>query len=221
MAHPEKLSFTQDTTETSPGKREAVGALRIAADGRKFRYSKNGPFPLRAADAVTESGSKAARSNQNLVAGSGSLGDRVVSVFSSEEGIAENAYEDGYLQVVFGPGEGNQYRILANTGCPAGKETVLTLAEPLRANIEATSLATFIPSPWCGVVSVHGDGGRIVGVSPCDVPSGHYFFAQTGGVACVRTTKGFCPDRLGAITVETLKLAVVGDDIRPCLLGID
>ena len=41
-----KLSFTQDVGETSPAKREAVGALRITADGRKFRYAKAGSAAL-------------------------------------------------------------------------------------------------------------------------------------------------------------------------------
>ena len=48
MAQPMKLSFTQDVTETSPAKREAVGALRITADGRKFRYAKAGAAALAA-----------------------------------------------------------------------------------------------------------------------------------------------------------------------------
>lgn len=112
------------------------------------------------------------------------VGDRVVSIVVGATAVAENAYEDGYLQIASGDGGGRQYRILSNTACPAGGTVILTLAEPLRAALTAASAASLVPSPWCGVAASATEENLPAGVAPCDVPAGHYFFAQTGGVAC-------------------------------------
>jgi len=182
MAQPMKLSFTQDVGETSPAKREAVGALRITADGRKFRYAKAGSSPVPAGSLVMAPAAVAAHTGR--AATPSAVGDRVVSLVVGAAPVAENAYEDGYLQVAANDGGGRQHRILSNTACPAGGTTVLTLAEPVRAALTAASVVSLIPSPWCGAAVSASEENLPAGVAVCDVPAGHYFFAQTGGVAC-------------------------------------
>jgi hypothetical protein len=182
MAQPMKLSFTQDVSETSLAKREAIGALRITADGRKFRYAKAGPAAL-AAGAMGLA--PAAEANHiNLAATPASIGDRVLSVTVGASAVAENAYEDGFLQATETNGCGRQYRILSNTACAAGRTVVLTLAEGLRTALTTASKLSLVPSPWCGVTASATEENLPAGVTPCDVPAGHYYFAQTGGVAC-------------------------------------
>ncbi|WP_428562103.1 MAG: hypothetical protein ACP59X_20525 [Solidesulfovibrio sp. DCME] len=182
MAQPMKLSFTQDVTETSPAKREAVGALRITADGRKFRYAKAGSTAISAGSLGMAPA--AVSSHQNLAATPAAVGDRVLSLTVGATAVAENAYEDGYLQVADAAGKGRQCRILSNTACAAGGTVVLTLAEPLRVALTTASKVSLVPSPWGGVAASATEENLPVGVAPCDVPAGHYFFAQTGGVAC-------------------------------------
>jgi hypothetical protein len=177
-----KLSFTQDVTETSPAKREAIGALRITADGRKFRYAKAGGTAMSAGSLGMAPAAVAA--HQNLSATPAAIGDRVLSLTVGAAAVAENAYEDGYLQVAEAAGKGRQCRILSNTACAAGGTVVLTLAEPLRTALTTTSKVSLVPSPWGGVAASATEENLPVGVAPCDVPAGHYFFAQTGGVAC-------------------------------------
>ena len=115
MAQPMKLSFTQDVTETSPAKREAVGALRITADGRKFRYAKAGQAALTAG--TLGLAPTAVSEHQHLAANPAAVGDRVLSLTVGAEPVMENAYEDGFLQVADSDGKGRQYRILSNTAC--------------------------------------------------------------------------------------------------------
>lgn len=182
MAQPMKLSFTQDVSETSPAKREAVGALRITADGRKFRYAKAGASPL-AAGSMGQAPAAVAN-HCNLTATAAAVGDRVLSVTVGATAVAENTYEDGFLQVAETDGAGRQYRILSNTACASGGTVILTLAEGLRAPLTAASKVSLIPSPWCGVTATAAEENLPAGVTPCDVPAGHYYFAQTGGVAC-------------------------------------
>lgn len=182
MAQPMKLSFTQDVAETSPAKREAVGALRITADGRKFRYAKAGLAALTAG--TLGLAPTAVAGHQNLAASPAAVGERVLTLTVGATPVAENAYEDGYLQVAEADGKGRQYRILSNTACPAGGSVVLTLAEPVRAALTTASKVSLVPSPWAGVTASATEENLPAGVAPCDVPAGHYYFAQTGGVAC-------------------------------------
>uniref|UniRef100_I2PYN1 Uncharacterized protein n=1 Tax=Desulfovibrio sp. U5L TaxID=596152 RepID=I2PYN1_9BACT len=182
MAQPMKLSFTQDVAETSPAKREAVGALRITADGRKFRYARAGGTALAAGTLGLAPAALA--EHQQLAASPAAVGDRVLTLAVGAAPVAENAYEDGFLQVAEADGRGRQYRILSNTACPGGGTVVLTLAEPVRAALTTASKVSLVPSPWAGVAASATEENLPAGVTPCDVPAGHYYFAQTGGVAC-------------------------------------
>jgi len=182
MAQPMKLSFTQDIGEISPAKREAVGALRITADGRKFRYAKAGVSGLAAGSLGMAPA--AVPDHCNLPATPAAVGDRVVSLVVGKTAVAVNAYEDGFFQVAAADGQGRQYRILSNTACAAAGSVVLTLAEPIRAALTATSRVSLVPSPWGGVTASATKENLPAGVATCDVPAGHYYFSQTGGVAC-------------------------------------
>ena len=234
-----KLSFTQDITETSPAKREAIGALRITVDGRKFRYAKAGAEALTAGSMGMAPA--AIPQHQDLTATPAAMGDRVISLDVGQAAVIENSYEDGYLQVAEPDGRGRQYRILSNTACAAGGCVVLTLAEPLRAVLTTESRVSLIPSPWSGVTASAMQKNLPVGVTPCDVPPGHYFFAQTGGVSCCLAAGEAEPgamlvpgDTAGALAAMNAALdvdkpiagvtfAVAGADGRcsPCFLTLD
>ena len=221
MTQPMKLSFTQDVTEASPAKREIIGALRITADGRKFRYAKAG--------GVLTAGSMGfipehIPEHKGLPCQSAALGYRVISLTVGQTECPENYYEDGFLQVSKA-GKGWEYRILSNTACPACCSVILTLASPLLTGLDASYTASLIPSPWSGVVPP-GDRAPTMraGVSPCDVPSGHYYFAQTGGAACVRTYEEYpnsFPGGLPVVDGKSMTIPFHGDVIVPCFLAID
>lgn len=178
MAQPMKLSFTQDVMETSVLKKEILGALRILADGRKFRYARAGAGGVgvgllamapKAAALLTDQAASAAR-----------IGDRALTLIVGAD-VAENAFEDGYLQITDAEGKGHQYRILSNAAALAGAGAALTLAEPLKAALDATSRYSLIPSPWAGVAAIGVAENVPVGVSPCAAAAGRYFWLQTGG----------------------------------------
>jgi len=239
MAQPMKLSFTQDVGETSPAKREAVGALRITADGRKFRYARAGSAPMAAGTLGMAPAAVAAHGN--LAATPAAVGDRVLPLAVGAAAVTENAYEDGYLQVAEADGKGRQYRILSNTACPAGGSVVLTLAEPVRAALTVDSRVSLVPSPWAGVAASATEENLPAGVAPCDVAAGHYYFAQTGGVACCLAgdaapvgamlvpgaTAGSLAPMNAALDVDqpvagvAFAAAAVGGRFQPCFLTLD
>ncbi|MFZ5812849.1 MAG: hypothetical protein ACOY4F_12450 [Thermodesulfobacteriota bacterium] len=181
MAQPMKLSFTQDVMETSPRKLEILGARRVLADGRVFRYAKAGAGGVAAGKLVVAG--CAVSAHVNLTAPEAAVGQRVLTLTLGAAAAAENAYEDGYLQVNAADGQGHQYRILSNAACAASGQMTLTLAEPLRAALTAASRVTLVASPWSGVASSDQEENLPVGIAPCDAAEGRHFWSQTGGPA--------------------------------------
>jgi hypothetical protein len=148
MAQSMKLCFTQDVMETSPRKLEILGARRVLADGRGFRYAMAAPAGVSAGKLAMAR--TAVPQHVNLDGTPAAVGERVLCLTLGAAPAAENDYEDGYLQVNAQAGQGHQYRILSNSACAAGGRMVLTLAEPLRAALEAASKVTLAASPWRG-----------------------------------------------------------------------
>lgn len=181
MAQPMKLSFTQDVMETSPRKLEILGARRILADGRGFRYAMAAPGGLAAGKLAMTA--LAVPQHVDLDGTPAAVGERVLCLTLGAAPAAENVYEDGYLQVSSQTGQGHQYRILSNTACVAGGRMVLTLADPLRTALAAASKVALVASPWRGVAVSDQEENLPAGVAPCDVPGGHSFWAQTSGPA--------------------------------------
>ena len=80
----------------------------------------------------------------------------------------------------------HQYLIASNTACDASGVTLVTLAEPIRAALVAssTSEVSLIPNPWNGVTHSATEESMPAGASIVVVPSGAYCWLQTGGVGC-------------------------------------
>lgn len=183
MATAMKNAFTGDVKEVHSEKREKLGTLRITSDGRKFRYAKAGGALAAGKMCI---GAVAEANHINVAVAAASIGDMTVSVTVGATAVAENAYADGYLQVNDGTGEGHAYLIASNTACDASGVTLVTLAEPIRAALVAssTSEVSLIPSPWNGVTHSATEESVAAGVSVVVVPSGAFCWLQTGGVGC-------------------------------------
>jgi len=181
MAQPMKLCFSQDVMETSPRKLEILGARRVLADGRGFRYALAAPGGVPAGNLCMAK--TAVPQHVGLDAPAAAVGERVLCLTLGAAPAAENDYEDGYLQVASAAGQGHQYRILANSACAASGRMVLTLAEPLRSALDGTTTVSLTASPWRGVAPSDQEENLPAGVAPCDVPGGHHFWSQTSGPA--------------------------------------
>jgi hypothetical protein len=234
-----KLCFTQDVMETSPRKLEILGARRILADGRGFRYAKAAASGLTAGKLAMAG--VAVPQHVNLDAPAAEVGERVLCLTLGAAPAAENDYEDGYLQVNAQAGQGHQYRILSNSACAALGRMVLTLAEPLRAALEATSKVSLTASPWRGVAASDQEENLPAGVAPCTVPGGHFFWSQTSGPALCLSADAAAPGTMlvpastaGAVAgagspaaqdkpVLAVAWAVAGaaGQYKPCFLTMD
>lgn len=180
-----KTAYSQGIRETSSTARERVGAVRIDALGRTFRYAKNGATAL-AAGKVTQ-GPAATANHINCNVAAAAIGDTLVSLTVGATEVTENQYEGGLLQINDGTGEGHSYLIASNTACDASGTTTLLLEEPLMVALVAsgTTEASLIPSAWAGVAVSTTEENVPAGVPLVAVPASHYCWLQTGGIANV------------------------------------
>ena len=242
MANSTTTSSTGDIKEVHADKREKLGTLRVTSDGRKFRYAKAGGALAAGKMCV---GAIAEANHINVSVAAAAIGDTVVSVTVGATAVTENAYEDGFLQVNDGTGEGHAYLIASNTACDASGVTLVTLAEPIRVALvaSATSEVSLIPNPWNGVTHSATEESMASGVAMVPVASGAYCWVQTGGVGCclmsgapgvgAPLTLGATAGALLAISATiattvtqpivgtTLATAGVSTEYKPVMLQID
>ena len=179
--------WRQDIMSASATQKETLGALRVLADGRKFRYAKNGGVALQAGDVLMSLAAVANHINQ-APAADVAIGATEVTVTVGATAVTANQYAGGFLQVNSGADAlGHQYSITGNTACDASGDTVVTLGEPIKVALAAaTHKVSLIYNPWTGLVVATGAAISPAGVAVCNVPISNYCWVQTGGVACVQ-----------------------------------
>ncbi|WP_027369228.1 hypothetical protein [Desulfocurvibacter africanus] len=177
-----KTAFSQGLREASKTARERVGAMRIDALGRTFRYARAGAaltagYMAQAPLAVVD--------HLGRPVAATAVGDMHVNLTVGNTPVAENQYEGGLLMVSAGTGAGQAYVIAGNTACPASGTTMLTLEEPLTVALAAggATKASLILSPWANVAASGVQENVPAGVPLVDVPANCYCWLQTAGVA--------------------------------------
>lgn len=183
--------LTQGLFETSSTRKEMIGSIYIDRIGRSFAYSRASTSAL-SAGKLGMAAAMAAHHVDATFSKAAAIGDTVVSLtVSAGTAIAADALNGGFLQVNDGTGEGHQYLIESNSAISAsGTAMVLTLAEPIRVAMTATSATevSLVHSPWYGVSETATEENVPVGIALVAVPASYYYWAQTGGVACVLST---------------------------------
>lgn len=178
-----KTAFSQGLYESSSTQKEVLGTLRVEADGRKFRYVKAGG--ALAAGKMCICAAATANHVNLAAAAASSIGDTQLSITVGATAVTANQYEGGFLQVNDATGEGHQYKILSNSACDASGSTVVTLEDPIRvALVASTSEVSLIPNPFNGVTQSATEESLPAGVAPCVIADTYYGWAQTGGMSC-------------------------------------
>ena len=183
MTSPFKLNYAQGLFSTSSTAQEKLGCPRWTEDGRFFRYAQAGASDLSAGKmgvAVT-----ATANHINKPVAAAAVGDYSVSLTVGATLVSADQYKDGFLHINDGTGQGYQYRIESNTACASSGTTVVTLSEPIRVALVASSTteASLIKSPYDGVTEGTTQEALPVGVPLVAVTTLYYYWAQTGGVA--------------------------------------
>lgn len=189
MNESQKMMFSQSIHAESLVQKEALGTLRVMADGRKFRYCRNGAVALAVGIPIQSAAAVANNINLATVANV-ARGATTVQVTNGGTAVMADQYAGGYLQINAGAGLGLQYLISSHTAEATGAGTItVSLAEPIRVALtSATSMCSLIYNPWASVVVAAAATTMPAGVPPIAVTASYYFWSQTGGVCCLLNT---------------------------------
>ena len=126
-----------------------------------------------------------------LLVAATSAGAKVISVTSTGVALAVNSMAEGTFVVASGTNIGEQYRIKSNTVASGGIATI-TLYDGLNTAITSGSAFAIVPNMF-NLVFVGSEALHTpVGVTPCNVTSGGYFWLQAQG-PCAPTHVGATP----------------------------
>ena len=190
MATSEKArGFLQNIFATSATAKERLGRVRRTDDGRTFMYCKAGASALAAGKITIAEALNATWVDEAITTGTvQAIGAQTFTLTITTAGaaISENQFQGGYLQINDKTACGTQYLIDSNTAVAAsGTSITLTLDEPIRVALDATSEFTLVSSLGWKVTHTATALGRGAGVPPVAVPAGYFFWNQIGGVANV------------------------------------
>ena len=175
--------WSQGLYEVSSTQKEALGALRITEDGRKFRYG------LAAGTLVAGGAVFGAADVDNHIAVvqtgyTNSLGASSVTVLVGATAVTANQYDEGYLVMYRGAAGtvGHYYKIISHTVSAAGSETITVLVkDPLHKATVATDYFSLYANPYKAIVAATDIATNYLGQAFVGMTTGQYGWFQTGG----------------------------------------
>jgi hypothetical protein len=171
--------FTASATQ-----QHALGRRCELADGRKFRYCKNGAVALTSGLMVQAKPPVDELSNEIQTGYTTSIGDTIIRVLlTTGNGVIENSLAGGTLIVQDGDGEANAYTIKGNKWITSDTVLEIELYDAIRVATAATSELTIIQNIYKDVIVTPTTITAVtIGVPNCDVAANYYFWAQTAGL---------------------------------------
>lgn len=188
MNEPMKLMFSQSVYAGSAVRKEQIGAMRIFADGRKFRYAQNGAVAL--ITGVPTAAPDLAANHLNIaVVANVAVGKKVVNVTLGATATTVDYYAGGFLQINAGAGIGNQYKIQSHAAHAGTGNLEIHLSEPIRVALtSAASKASLVSARGKAVVVAAAAAETPTGITVCPVTIAYYCWLQTGGDGCCAIT---------------------------------
>ncbi len=213
MSFPTSVDLTRKMINTpTAAQKFPLGTRGLASGGRVFYYAKAGAaidrgWPVKSDTEMTQNVNSTVVKLQStdtaytdVTYTSTFQTFRVITSGGVTEAWAKNCFRDGYLYIkTFGSstdvsGGGQMLRLKSNTALAASDTTGFDVTVAPDENLEET-LTTgaakggvgIIPSPWYAVKMYAGSATSnvVVGVSPVDVTTLYYFWAQTWGPCAV------------------------------------
>ena len=199
--HPHKASSEQ---------KHPLGSLGLMNDGRAYRYAKAGGLDLSpgklciSTDLVTN--------HEDLAVNTFKVGDRNIDVTVGGTAISAYDYDEGFVNITDGTGEGIMYKI---KHCPAtsGSEAVtIELTEPIRVTaVDATTVTLYKNKYRDVIVSASSKVDIPVGVPNVTIATTYYGWLQTKGPCSVlndetTTVAVGQPVTIGAVTVGAVEV---------------
>lgn len=188
-------------SETSTTKVEPYGKI-LEVGNRVFRFVKAGAVALARGKLVVAPTVVANHINlswQTVPA----VGDTVVKLTLGATAATENQYQDGYLVVQDGTGEGRAYEIEGNTAADSAGTITVYLKEAIDTTGAASETGcALLASAYNGVViSVTDQADQPIGVPVVPIAAGEYGWVQTGGPCAVLMDEAITNGK--AVTIGT------------------
>lgn len=210
---------TGDPFYQSSTRENVLGQQARTADGRTFRYARNGGTALTAGQLCVAA--TVVANHVNLTPSAASVGDTTLTVTLGATAASENDYADGYAVAHVNPGAGRAYAIGGHPAASASASLAVNLKEPI---VEATTTTTrwsLHRNPYDDVViSVTDQLDMAVGVPVDDVSVDNYFWIQTGGPCSVLADETIAIGQALAIGTGTAGAVEAADLIGEQNLGI-
>lgn len=205
----------------------AVGAYVETADGRGFRYAKNGAVATVAGKLYQSAAQDTTNQNPSggLAVAAAAIGATSITLTGSLT-LAANLLAGGFMSVAVTPGQGYTYRVLGNTAVAAAANCTVTLADPLVIALTTSSKVTFSKHPYDSViVNPTTATGAPVGVANSIITASQYGWLQTRGQCAVLTDSGttvglgVAPSAAvaGAVKTAATTLCTIGFAVETCV----
>jgi hypothetical protein len=159
-----------------------VGTEAITADGRHFRYVKNGATAT-VAGSMYQTAAELTN-HDHLTPAAAAIGATTITLTLGATAVTENQYAGGLLTIDSAPGEGYDYFILSHPAADASATCVFTIDAPgVIVAITTASEATLTPSPYSAIVVAPATTltGAVVGVAKYVIAASEYGWIQTKG----------------------------------------
>lgn len=111
--------------------------------------------------------------------------ETVVPITVGTTTVAENLFQDGFLQIKDHAGKGYNFQIKENEagGGSAGDTIKIFLAHHLPIELDLTSDVQIVTSPFRNLRKSRGAGNKFMGIPPTEVDPNNYFWLQFEGPA--------------------------------------
>ncbi len=179
-------AFAQKLRTQSADQKEMLGQVRWEGD-KMYVYAKAGATALVPGQLTI--GPAPVAGHLAMVTAAAAVGSFEVTVTPTSNNVTLNQYKDGYLHVDAVAGYGIGYRVSANPAITATNTGIISLAEPIRVALTASSTTTLNYNKQAGVVVLPAATATatapIAGVPDIAVTASYYFWNQVKGPAAV------------------------------------
>ena len=188
------LGLAQGIYEENSAQQYPLGFRVALSDGRVFHYAENASSTLAPGKLIGSPLTFAEREDTITVAAA-QFATQVT--YTASGTITANQYQDGFLCVADGAGEGMQYKIKSHPAIASAATGTITLYDGIITALDTTSDVILIPSLYKDVLLNPDVVLKTLGVPPIPVTADYFFWVQTWGQAMV-----LCGDSLGDAATE-------------------
>ena len=188
------LGLAQGIYEENSAQQYPLGFRVALSDGRVFHYAENASSTLAPGKLIGSPLTFAERENTITVAAP-QFATQVT--YTASGTITANQYQDGFLCVADGAGEGMQYKIKSHPAIASAATGIITLYDGIITALDTTSDVMLIPSLYKDVFLNPNVVLKTLGVPPIPVTADYFFWVQTWGQAMV-----LCGDSHGDAATE-------------------